>query len=254
MLGSCVTAYLNQQNKNILSLGKNELTITENHHDMMTRLREIITENSTVINCIGAIPQKEFDSYDMIFLNSQLPLMLAMICEEKNAWLIHPSTDCVFSGEVGRYSVENVPDPKDMYGISKLQGEIFSPHVMIVRSSIIGVDRKNVSLLGWLMKNRGKAVNGYTNHFWNGMTCLQWIKEVLNLGFVAGITHFYSRSSYGDVCSKYELLEMINKSYNLGITISPVKTETTVDRSLIGTPAMIPLEQQIDEMKEFDLL
>jgi dTDP-4-dehydrorhamnose reductase len=62
---------------------------------------------------------------DRAFLiNAEAPRVLAEICDEKNARLIHFSTDYVFDGEKGEpYTEEDEASPISIYGESKLAGE-----------------------------------------------------------------------------------------------------------------------------------
>ena len=49
-----------------------------------------------IINCIGAIPQKKYSKEYYEFLNVELPIFL----ETTGKKIIHPSTDCEFSGKL----------------------------------------------------------------------------------------------------------------------------------------------------------
>ena len=40
---------------------------------------------------------------------------------------------------------------------------------------------KNASLIEWAKSMKDKKVNGFTNHFWNGVTTLQWSSNYYNL-------------------------------------------------------------------------
>jgi dTDP-4-dehydrorhamnose reductase len=62
---------------------------------------------------------------DRAFLiNAEAPLVLAQICDDKNARLIHFSTDYVFDGEKREpYTEEDEANPVSIYGESKLAGE-----------------------------------------------------------------------------------------------------------------------------------
>ena len=62
---------------------------------------------------------------DRAFLiNAEVPRVLADICSEKSARLIHFSTDYVFDGEKREpYTEEDEPIPISIYGESKLAGE-----------------------------------------------------------------------------------------------------------------------------------
>src|SRR5215475_12416896 len=80
-------------------------------------------------------------------VNAEAPRVIAEICREKNARLIHFSTDYVFDGEKHEaYNEEDEADPISVYGESKLAGEknVLGPQGqnLVVRVSwVFGPDR-----------------------------------------------------------------------------------------------------------------
>ena len=93
-----------------------------------------------VLNCIGIIKQSKAasDPLPSIAINSLLPHQLAQIAAARGARLIHFSTDCVFSGRRGNYVEDDEPDPVDLYGRSKLLGEVTAPNAL----TLAHVDRR----------------------------------------------------------------------------------------------------------------
>ena len=92
------------------------------------------------INCLGIIKQKE-DAKDFIKsiqINSLIPHLIADYCKKNESQLIHISTDCIFSGKKGNYLDNDTPDPVDLYGRSKLLGEVSNSNATTIRTSIIG--------------------------------------------------------------------------------------------------------------------
>ena len=85
---------------------------------------------------------------DRAFLiNAEAPRVVAEICDEKNARLIHFSTDYVFGGERREpYTEEDQADPISVYGESKLAGEnnvlaAKSQNLVVRVSWVFGPDR-----------------------------------------------------------------------------------------------------------------
>jgi dTDP-4-dehydrorhamnose reductase len=80
-------------------------------------------------------------------LNAEAPRVLAEICGEKNAKLIHFSTDYVFDGEKRvPYTEEDEANPISIYGESKLAGEknvlaTQDRHLVVRVSWVFGPDR-----------------------------------------------------------------------------------------------------------------
>ena len=124
-----------------------------------------------VLNCVGVIKQSEASKRitNLIKINSLFPHLLAEVCDEVGAQLIHFSTDCVFSGSVGMYKETDLPDAIDGYGRSKLLGEIsYRPHLTL-RTSIIGHElNKSLSLVDWFLKQNG-SVRGFKNAIFSGL-------------------------------------------------------------------------------------
>ena len=85
---------------------------------------------------------------DRAFLiNGEVPAILAEICNEKDAKLIHFSTDYVFDGEKrAPYTEEDQANPISLYGESKLTGEknvlvAENGHLVVRVSWVFGPDR-----------------------------------------------------------------------------------------------------------------
>jgi dTDP-4-dehydrorhamnose reductase len=173
--------------------------------------------------------------------------------------MIQPTTDCVFSGTKGSYTEMDEHDEKGAYGISKSLGE--PSECTIIRTSIIGNELRNKkSLLEWVLSNNNRTINGWTNHNWNGITCLQYCKVIETIMienlFWSGVRHILSPKEV----SKYELSKLICDTYNCNITINPIETEKTVDKTLqtiytANDLFKIPdLSVQIKELRNYSLL
>jgi len=193
----------------------------------------VLTNFDYVINCIGIIKQIKFaNRCEMFIVNSVFPWLLQEKCREIGARLLHVTSDCVFSGKVGMYSESDTPDADDDYGLSKSCGE---PNgAMVFRTSIIGYElRGKLSLLEWIISNKGKRIDGYTNHIWSGLTTTElarvFIDVIVNDMFQAGVYHIHSNN-----ISKYDLACLINETLDLGITITPTQTTLKCDRSLVS--------------------
>jgi dTDP-4-dehydrorhamnose reductase len=193
-----------------------------------------------VINCVGAIPQKyvqgsESHIREMIELNTLLPKNLNELSDTHGFRTIQIATDCVFEGTSSKYSEDSLHDALDLYGVTKSLGEKYSSDTMLLRSSIIGKnDATNSSLHNWLLaQGRDASVNGYKNHFWNGITTLAFARIVSGIIektlFTVGVQHILP----SDEVTKYHLLEIIAEvNGRLDLHIMPVDHEMTIDRTL----------------------
>src|SRR5450759_79112 len=126
-----------------------------------------------VINCIGIVKQRDEAKMAVptIRVNSLFPHLLADLCASMDARLIHVSTDCVFSGERGSYTEDDVPDPLDLYGRSKALGEVDRSGCLTLRTSIIGWEvMGNASLLAWFAAQRNRTIKGYRRVIYSGLS------------------------------------------------------------------------------------
>lgn len=258
MLGRYVSRFLSTNYK-VVNLTRNDIDVSLVTYDnLLEKLTNFnLTNNDLVVNCAGIIKQRlEIEDLEFIKVNTIFPRLLSKVCETLGAKMIHPTTDCVYTGSKGDYNENDPYDVSDVYGMSKALGE--PSNCTVVRTSIIGEEvGQGRSLVEWIKGNKGGSTNGYLNHYWNGVTCLQFAKIVdtmiKNDLFWIGIKHLHSNK-----VNKYELSSMINKHFNLDITITPIEVPTTVDRSMTTiyednlNKFNIPnLDVQVKEMKEY---
>ena len=217
-------------------------------------IKEVIDSKAHfVINCIGKIKQKSEDLSQLIWANAILPLELINKLDPKKQILIQPSTDCVFSGKKQNpYLTEDISDATDDYGWSKRLGEVAvlnKENALLIRVSIIGLDNsiEPKGLLGWFLNNqKGANLNGYQNHFWNGITTYEWCYQVEKL--------LSSKDSvYGKVIqlgtveyySKFEMLDLFKKCFKTDFNIAPVEHIEKIDRRLKPDIISKKLEDQL---------
>lgn len=185
-----------------------------------------------VINCIGLIkPFMKNNTLHAIKINAEFPWILANWCNENNMKLIHVTTDCVFSGKEGKYMESDVHDALDTYGKSKSLGEC-SSEAMVIRTSIVGEEiHKNVSLISWAKSQKGKKVDGYATHLWNGITTKEFAKVcdkiIRNDWYEKGLFHVFAK----DDVTKYQMLQYFNEKFRLELIINE-KYSVKVDRTL----------------------
>lgn len=184
-----------------------------------------------VVNCIGIIKQikESEDHLKSLEINSVFPHRLADLSFKYSFRMIHLSTDCVFDGTEGGFSEGDLPNPPDLYGRSKLLGEVsYNKNVLTLRTSIVGreLDSKN-SLIEWFLSQQ--EINGYESVYFTGLPTSflsRVILEELAEKNLSGLFHIGS-----EPISKGRFLREINEKYNLKKIINPVE-QPRLNRSL----------------------
>jgi dTDP-4-dehydrorhamnose reductase len=253
MLGAYMKSYLQKNNSfNIITLNRIDYDI---YNDDEEKLINILNNYKidVMINCAGIIKQRNYNIMELIKVNSYFPHLLTNYCEKNNIKFIHISTDCVFNGNTGLYNEESIHDCIDEYGKSKSLGE--NSKATIIRTSIIGYEKNNkLSLLEWVLKNKNNTIFGFTNHLWNGLTCLELSKYIeqmiLNDIFWNGVKHIHSND-----INKYDLIKEINDIFDLNITIV-AKESYPCYRNLRSIHEnkikILSIQEQLKELKIYD--
>lgn len=186
-----------------------------------------------VINCIGVVKQRTEakDPETSIGINALFPHRLAKLCRGRGVRLIHLSTDCVFSGHGGGYRETDPADATDLYGRSKLLGEVDGEGCLTIRTSIIGRELvASRGLVEWFLSQRGRTIQGYRRAIYSGFptrTLADILVWLLNEHpDLSGIWHVASSA-----ISKYDLLELAKRAMDLDVRIEP-DDSFVCDRSL----------------------
>lgn len=201
------------------------------NHDSLVRVFAKI-QPDVVVNCVGLVKQlaDANDPLQAIPINTLLPHRLALLSQATGTRLVHISTDCVFSGARGNYLETDFPDADDLYGRSKLLGEVAYPHTITLRTSIIGHELSGQkSLVGWFLAQDGR-VKGFKKAIFSGLPTVELariIREiVLHRSDLHGLYHVAANP-----INKFDLLQLLAKIYNKDIEILPDE-ELVIDRSL----------------------
>lgn len=192
-------------------------------------------EPDVVVNCVGIVKQREESraAVPSITINALLPHRLADALAGWNGRLVHISTDCVFSGRRGRYTENDVPDARDLYGRSKLLGEVVEGKAITLRTSMIGRElREHRSLLDWLLQQDGRTIKGYRRAFYSGLTTNELARVICRIiEDHPDLSGLYQVTS--DTITKYDLLQLIVDRFGLDIRVEP-DDDFFCDRSLVG--------------------
>lgn len=188
-----------------------------------------------VINCIGLVKQlvQADDPLVAIPVNSLLPHRLARLCAIRDARLVHVSTDCVFGGGKGMYVESDAADALDLYGRSKLLGEVDCPNAVTLRTSIIGHELGSAhGLIEWFLSQQG-AVCGFSKAIFSGLPTVELARVmhdyVLPNPHLQGVYHVSTSP-----IDKHSLLKLVAQVYAKDIAIAPDE-KLVSDRSLDST-------------------
>lgn len=202
----------------------------ENQDALARILGEI--KPQAVINCVGLVKQLGDANDPLVALpvNALLPHRLARLCGLADARLIHVSTDCVFSGARGNYRETDVPDAKDLYGRSKLLGEVDYPHAVTLRTSIIGHELSSAhSLVGWFLAQNDR-VKGFARAIFSGLPTVELAELVRDVVLPRDDLHGVYHVASAPI-SKLDLLRLVAKTYGKQIAIEEDQ-DFVIDRSL----------------------
>lgn len=248
MLGSTLTKLLSTGDCEVIEYNRQGTPI---HPGNVVNILDVTDESSLpkllndkefdfVVNAIGLIKQHidEKSSNDIkraYQVNSDFPAILNEYSLCNSIPIIQIGTDCVYSGKDGNYDETSKFDCTDTYGLSKVEGENRSLSLMTIRSSIVGHEiNSKASLMDWfLTQPKSSKVQGFSNHYWNGVTTLDFariVRGVIESGtFVSGRSHLVPANQV----SKFELLQIFSKEFQrLDISIEASDVQMSVNRTL----------------------
>ncbi len=209
-----------------------------------------------IINAAGIVKQRKAakDHISSIEINALFPHRLAAMAAAESIRLFQVSTDCVFSGRRGHYQESDLPDPFDLYGRTKLLGEVDNSGCVTLRTSIIGLEvASRQGLVEWALSQHGE-IGGYVNAMYSGVTTRE-LARVLNLLLTRvttlhGVWHVAS-----EPISKFNLLtSLFGAIGRTDVTVVPdysVSCDRTLDGSAFSrvtgyvTP---PWQSMLDEL------
>ena len=241
ILGQTLNFFLKDKKINKIFYISRKKSLTNKSHLYLkdftnfVKLKNLILKvNPThIVNCLGVTHYS--DTYKFVqktkIINTKLPLFLSTLCLINKIYMIHISTDCVFSGKKGNYSELSRKDATDLYAITKNRGEVKNKFVTTIRTSFIGPERNtSKSLLSWFLKQK-KEINGFDKAFFTGITSLELSKIIYK--FFLKNFFFYNMviNIGGNKISKYFLLRKIAKFFNKKIIINK-NSKLKIDRSL----------------------
>ena len=200
----------------------------------LERVRHVMVDfhPDAVVNATGIVKQRNEAGQRIpsIEINALVPHKLSALCQELGVRIINMSTDCVFSGRSGNYSEHDTPDAEDLYGRSKLLGEVTEAPGITLRTSIIGRElSRKTGLLEWFLAQKA-PIKGFRNAIFSGFTTFEMSRIIEHILLHSPPRYGFYHVSSAPI-SKYDLLRLIRDK--LGLQIEIVADEAfKCDRSL----------------------
>jgi dTDP-4-dehydrorhamnose reductase len=239
MLGRDLMALLGDKARGV-DVGEIDITDLASVERVVTALRPAV-----VINCAAYtdVDGCETNTETAMQVNGEGVGYLAMVTRTVGATLVQVSTDYVFDGGKGSpYLEDDLPRPLNVYGESKLAGEMnaaFNPEHLIVRTQwLYGLHGKNfvetmLKLAG--EKDQLSVVDDQIGSPTWTVDLAQAIVHLVEHG-CRGIYH----AANGGFCSWNEFARAIFEETGLAVTVSGMTTEQ------LNRPARRPLHSTLD--------
>lgn len=260
-------------------LGAQNHVIALSHEDVdigdFKKVREIVCVNrpDVVVNTAAyhRVAECEKNVLQSFFVNGFCVRHIARCCKDAGAALMHFSTDYVFSGKNKKaYREEDIPAPLNVYGLSKLTGELFIRDVLhehfIIRVSAVfhqtGSRQKSGNFLTQIL---GKARRGEPLSIVNDMVfsptyapdCAKALADVLAAGKYgtyhvtnAGSCswHEFAKTFFKNLKMKVNIHAMMNKEFKSGVN-RPLYT--VLENARLGKLHISPARHWKDALKDF---
>jgi len=188
---------------------------------------------------------------------------IAEIAPKNGAYLIHISTDSVFDGTKGDYKEDDIPNPINIYGKTKLEAEqkisSIHPHSCIVRTNIYGWNKRDkFSLAEWMLNKltNNEELPALKDVYFSPILVNDLVEVLFKLQEkkYEGIIHITG----SETCSKLDFAYMIAEVFNLDKSlIKPVnihelglKASRGKNTSLNVSKAEKNLKEHLPKVKE----
>ena len=220
--------------KNHISI-KNVRSFQYSFPNDLNNLRELLEKEKpdVLVNTMGYsnIDFCELNKSDTEMLHVEVTEKICKICENIGTKQIFLSSDYVFDGEKGNYSEDDIPNPINYYGLSKLKAEqliLKNPINTVIRTSVIYDWDYRARFFNSVIKNlqNNQEINATTDVY-NSVTFLDNLVEsifkVITLN-QNGIFHVVDSACV----NRFEFAEMIAKIFRLDknlIKIASVQDE-----------------------------
>lgn len=225
-LGSAIMA---SYERNLFQSQNYKLITYNDKIDDLSRLEmDLKTLNpDVIINCIAKIDSEFCENYPSVarFTNTLIPQQLAQYCESHNKRFVHISSDSALGYRQSERCESSPPDPTNVYGKSKLEGErkalISCSNTLVCRVNFFGHSPKGTSYLDYFISNakENKTSIGYSNVIFNPISVLRVASYVKQLAHTnqSGLIHVTGSSAVTRFEFGRTVYKILKKNPNLVI-------------------------------------
>ena len=208
---------------NVILTDVNELDITNS-----SAVLDFVEKNNieTIINCAGYtnVDKAEEDKELAYKINVEGPKNLALT----NKKVIHISTDYVFDGSKNQPYIEtDIPNPKSVYGKTKLEGEIEvlkNPNSIVIRTAwLYSTNGKNFVKTMKKLGEEKESLNVVYDQIGTPTNATDLAKAIVSIAPQinknnSGIYHYSNEG----VCSWFDFATEIMNYFNLKCKVNPI--------------------------------
>lgn len=224
-LGFDVVRELKARNIECIGTTRNEFSLTDTEK-MQAFVKAY--KPDAVIHCAAYMNVNEAeDNKDLCMLvNYSSTKELAKICKEIDAKMIYISTDYVFAGSgEGFYEINNDKEPQNVYGKSKLKGELAIQKILdkyfIIRTSwLFGINGNNFIKYVLSEQKKGNKLRIVNDQIGSPTYTVDLAKLLCDMA-LSDKYGVYHATNEG-ICSWYDFACEIFKQSDIKINIEPV--------------------------------
>lgn len=226
-LGSDV---LDRFGEEVVALSHEEIEIKD-----INSCRKALKDIKVVINCAGYVNVDESeDNPDEAFMVNGIGARnIGIVCNERQMINVYISTDFVFDGKKKEpYNENDIPNPLNIYGLSKYAGEIFTRNYCkkfyIIRTASLygkrGARGKGGNFVDWMIQkaNRNEVIRVVEDIVMSPTYTIdvaEMIKKIVEKKLPYGIYHVANRG----YCSWFEFAKKIFELLDIKVRLLPIK-------------------------------
>lgn len=201
---------------------------------ILTKLEEYDPDIIVNLAALTEVDKCEEQRDYALLLNCGVASTLAkFVISRPDAYLLHISTDYVFDGYIGNYLEQDVTNPINWYGVTKLRAEreilskIKLESACILRTSTpFGFHKKKTSFVQYVVEslNTGKNVRIFSDQITSPTSCSNLSSMMMDVirRRVNGIIHAAGNSSMSRFDQALKIAEQFSLDKDL---ISPIKMD-----------------------------